>query len=185
MFLPLSLGGSSQGSPSRAAMALRKYMVIIIAIILALASVQVFYPPGNARISLGVWGIVTGLIGTWCIRNNSIDMMAITFFAMSCFMQCIPYLIDILDTFVNRSGFFRAGFPTALIISQILTLSSFFSYIIAVVLCWYVFNAAEPGYTAIGSLNDQAISVNNYGALSGSSAPFTPFSGNSRKLGSS
>ena len=161
-------------------MGLRKWLVAAVVIMLGLSITQLVYPPGAARVSLGVWGILTGLLGFFCIRNNSIDMMSITMFGMFCFTQCITYLISVLDILINSSGFFRSGSSNTEIISQSIMLSCLTIYSTSVVLSWFIFTAAEPGYTAIGSANANR----SYGTVDNTaSSGFVPFSGGSRKIG--
>jgi len=175
MIVPIMGGGGSQGTPSRAAMAMRKWLYVTLAIILALSLTEIFYPPGAAQVSLGVWGVFTALLGFYCVRNGSIDMMAITMFGMFCFTQAIAYLIEILKRLSNGDGFFRSGSSSVLIISQSSLLACFTMYTSSVVLSWYIFTAAEPGYTAVGSMQAPTQSYGSTG--------FVPFSGNSRKVG--
>ena len=176
--------GSGQGRPSQAALGLRKWLMAAVIIMLGLAITQLFYPPGAARVSLGVWGILTSLLGFFCVRNNSIDMMSITMFGMFCFTQSITYLITVLDIVINSSGFFRSGSSKTEIIAQSIMLACLTIYTTSVVLSWFIFTAAEPGYTAIGSMS--GTNNRSYGAVDNRPAPsgFVPFSGGSRKVGS-
>ena len=189
MIVPIVGVGGQQGSPSRAAMALRKWLYAAVIIILALSFTEIFYPPGAAQVSLGVWGVLTALLGLYCVRNNTIDMMAITMFGMFCFTQAIAYLIEVLKRLSNGDGFFRSGSPTTLIVSQSILLGCFVMYTCSVILSWYIFTAAEPGYTAIGSMQSSNRSTTQeYGSTSssatlGTSSSFVPFSGSSRKIG--
>ena len=184
MIVPIVGVSGTQATPSRAAMALRKWLYGALFVILPLSITQIFYPPGAAQVSLGVWGVLTALLGFYCVRNNSIDMMAITMFGMFCFTQGIAYLIEVLKRLSNDGGFFRSGSSNTTIISESILLACFTVYTSCVVLSWYIFTAAEPGYTAAGTIQNRS---QDYGSTSssnlGTSSGFVPFSGNSRKIG--
>ena len=135
---------------------------------LSLSILQTFWPRGQARVGLGVWGVITAVFGLVTLRDNQIDTSLLFSFGLLSFFQGVTVLIHLLQSLEAGASFAKA---------EALLLSSLVTDCLAAGLVWYVHSAAftAPAYTSVPAAPAR------YGAVERSPA-FTPFVGSARKL---